>query len=76
MKLYPFCRLSRPANVLVMPDRDSASIAARLLQKLSGGDAVGPLLVGLAKPVQIVPMGASVQDLVTAAVFAAVDAPK
>jgi malate dehydrogenase (oxaloacetate-decarboxylating)(NADP+) len=76
MKLYPFCRLSSTANVLVMPDRDSANIAAKLLQKLSGGDAVGPLLVGLAKPVQIVPMGASVQDLVTAAVFAAVDAPK
>ncbi len=76
MALYPFCRLSKPANVLVMPDRDSANIAAKLLQKLGGGDAVGPLLVGLAKPVQIVPMGASVQDLVNAAVFAAVEAPK
>ncbi|TAD88491.1 MAG: NADP-dependent malic enzyme [Alphaproteobacteria bacterium] len=76
MKLYPFCRLSGPANVLVMPDRDAANISAKLLQTLGGGDAVGPLLVGLAKPVQIVPMGASVQDLVTAAVFAAVEAPK
>lgn len=73
MKLYPFCRLSGPANVLIMPALHSANIASRLMHKLGGGTVVGPLLMGLAKPVQIVPMGATVTDLVTAAALAASD---
>ena len=48
MALYPFCRLSEPANVLVMPGFDSASIATKMLQELGGITVVGPLLVGLA----------------------------
>ncbi len=71
MALYPFCRLTGPANVLIMPALHSANIAAKLLQQLGGGTVIGPLLVGLAKPVQIVPMGATVTDIVTAAAFAA-----
>ncbi len=73
MKLYPFCRLSGPANVLVMPALHSANISAKLLQKLGGGIVVGPVLMGLDKPVQIVPMGASVNDIVTMAAMAAAD---
>ncbi len=70
LKLYPFCRLSGPANVLVMPALHTANIASKLMQKLGGGTVVGPLLMGMSKPAQIVSMGASMNDLVTAAAFA------
>ena len=60
MALYPFCRLTGPANVLIMPALHSANIASKLLQQLGGGTVIGPLLVGLSKPVQIVPMNATV----------------
>jgi malate dehydrogenase (oxaloacetate-decarboxylating)(NADP+) len=73
-QLYPFCRLSGAANVLVMPALHSANIAAKLLPQLGGGTAVGPLLIGLSRPVQIVSMGATVSDLVNLAALAAHDA--
>ncbi|MGP1253969.1 MAG: NADP-dependent malic enzyme [Kiloniellales bacterium] len=73
-ELYPFCRLSGPANVLVMPALHSAHIATRLVQETGGGEVIGPLLMGLAKPAQIVQMGATVNDLVTAAALAAYEA--
>jgi malate dehydrogenase (oxaloacetate-decarboxylating)(NADP+) len=71
LKLYPFCRLTGPANVLIMPALHTAHVASKLLQTLGDGTVIGPLLVGLDKPVQIVPMGATVSDVVTQAVFAA-----
>jgi len=71
--LYPFCRLTGPANVLVMPSLAVANIGAKLLQKLGGGAVIGPLLMGLARPVQIVQLGATVNELVTAACLAAHD---
>ena len=70
-KLYPFSRLSGPANVLIMPALHSASIASKLMQELGGGTVVGPILVGLEKPVQIAGMGATVNDLINLAAFAA-----
>ena len=73
-QLYPFCRLSGPANVLIMPALHTANISAKLLQKIGGGTVIGPLLIGLSKPAQIVPLGATVNDLVTAAALAAHDA--
>ncbi|HEY1301521.1 MAG TPA: NADP-dependent malic enzyme [Stellaceae bacterium] len=73
-QLYPFCRLGGPANILVMPELHSANIAAKLLPRLGGGTVVGPLLLGLAHPVQIVNMGATVSDLVNLAALAAHDA--
>jgi malate dehydrogenase (oxaloacetate-decarboxylating)(NADP+) len=73
---YPFCRLTGPANVLIMPALHSANISAKLLQHLGGGSVIGPLLIGLAKPAQIVQTGATVSDLVTAAAFGALDAMK
>jgi malate dehydrogenase (oxaloacetate-decarboxylating)(NADP+) len=73
-QLYPFCRLSGPANVLVMPELHSANIAAKLLPELGGGTAVGPLLLGLSQAVQIVNMGATVSDLVNLAALSAHDA--
>ena len=72
--LYPFCRLSGPANVLIMPALHSANISAKLLQKMGGGTVIGPMLIGMGKPAQVVPMGATVSDLVTAASLAAYDA--
>jgi malate dehydrogenase (oxaloacetate-decarboxylating)(NADP+) len=74
MALYPFCRLKGPANVLVMPALHSANIASKLLQQLGGGTMIGPLLVGLSRPVQIVPMNATVSDMLNMAAIAAHDA--
>ena len=68
---YPFMRLSRDANVLVMPGIHSAAISTRLVQALGGATVIGPLLVGLERSVQIVPLGASVSEIITAATFAA-----
>ena len=68
---YPFMRLSAPANVLIMPGLQSANISAKLLKELGGGRMIGPLLVGMAKPVQIAAMTAGATDLVTMAVLAA-----
>ena len=72
-KHYPFCRLTGAANVLVMPALHTANIGSKLLQKM-GGTVIGPLLMGLSKPVQIVPMDSSVSDLVTMAALAAHEA--
>ncbi len=68
-KNYPFCKLSDAANILVMPGLDSANISYKLLQKLGGGSVIGPILLGGENPVQIVQMGASVSDLLNAAIF-------
>ena len=70
---YPFMRLSGHANVLVMPAIHSAAISTRLVQQLGGATVIGPLLVGLEKSVQIVSLGASVSEIITAATFAAYD---
>jgi malate dehydrogenase (oxaloacetate-decarboxylating)(NADP+) len=71
MALYPFCRLTGPANVLVMPAFHSASISTRMVQELGGTTVLGPVLVGLEKPVQIVTLGAKDTDIVNMAAFAA-----
>jgi malate dehydrogenase (oxaloacetate-decarboxylating)(NADP+) len=68
---YPFSRLSEPANVLVMPTLDAASIATKMLQELGGSTVIGPLLVGLDRAVQIVQLGAKDADLVNMAALAA-----
>jgi malate dehydrogenase (oxaloacetate-decarboxylating)(NADP+) len=73
-RLYPFCRLSGAANILIMPELHSANISAKLLAHLGGGTVIGPLLMGLAHPVQIVNIGATVSELVNLAAFAAHDA--
>ncbi|MBT3070434.1 NADP-dependent malic enzyme [Rhodomicrobium sp. Az07] len=73
MSLYPFCRLSDTANVLIMPAFHAASIATKMLQELGGGIVIGPMLVGLSKPVQIASLGSSDNDLVNMAALAAFD---
>jgi malate dehydrogenase (oxaloacetate-decarboxylating)(NADP+) len=73
-RYYPFTRLSGPANILVMPGLQSASISAKLLRELGGESVLGPYMLGLEHPVQIAPMTASASDLVMLAVLAAGDA--
>lgn len=68
---YPFCRLTGPANVLVMPAFHSASISTKMLQELGGATVIGPILVGLDRPVQIVQLGAKDSNLVNMAALAA-----
>jgi malate dehydrogenase (oxaloacetate-decarboxylating)(NADP+) len=70
-KIYPFSRLTGPANVLIMPGLQTANIAAKLLRELGGDAVIGPVLVGMQKPVQIAAMTANASDLVTLAVLAA-----
>jgi malate dehydrogenase (oxaloacetate-decarboxylating)(NADP+) len=69
--LFPFCRLTGNANVLVMPGLHSAHIASRLAPRLGGGGTIGPLLLGMAKPVQLVRLDASVSQLLDTACLAA-----
>ncbi len=73
MALYPFCRLTDTANVLIMPAFHAASISTKMLQELGGGTVIGPMLVGLAMPVQIASLGSSDSDLVNMAALAAFD---
>jgi malate dehydrogenase (oxaloacetate-decarboxylating)(NADP+) len=73
-QVYPFCRLTDAANCLIMPALHSASISAKLLRALGDGTVIGPVMIGLAKPVQFVPMGSTVNDVVNAAALAAHDA--
>ena len=73
LKLYPFCRLTGPANVLVMPAFHAASISTKMLKELGGATVIGPLLVGLDKSVQISTLGAKDSDIVNLAALAAYD---
>ena len=71
MARYPFCRLSGPANVLIMPGLQSANLSAKLLRELGGDRIVGPMLLGLERQVQIATMASTASELVTLAVLAA-----
>ena len=71
MASYPFSRLSGPANVLIMPGLQSANISAKLLRELAGNAVIGPMLIGMEKPVQIAAMTSIAPDILTLAVLAA-----
>jgi malate dehydrogenase (oxaloacetate-decarboxylating)(NADP+) len=73
MARYPFCRLSGPANVLVMPGLQSANLCAKMLRELGGDRVIGPMLVGLERPVQIAAMSSSASELIALAVLAAAE---
>src|SRR6478752_3595636 len=74
--LYPFCRLTADANVLVMPGLHSAHITSSLARRLGGGTTIGPLLMGMERPVQVMPMDASVSQIVDLACLAAYQAER
>ena len=71
---YPFSRLQKRANVLIFPDLDAANIAYKLLIRLGGAQAIGPILVGMNRPVQVLQRDSDVSDIVNIAVIAVVDA--
>jgi malate dehydrogenase (oxaloacetate-decarboxylating)(NADP+) len=71
MAQYPFCRLSGPANVLVVPARHSASISVKLMQEMAGATVIGPILTGLDRPVQIASNVSTANDILNMAVMAA-----
>ena len=71
---YPFAQLGGRANVLIFPDLGSANIAYRLVNALAGAEAVGPILMGLDKPVHLMPPNSTVEQIAQLAAIAVVDA--
>ena len=71
---FPFAKLTGDANVLVFPDLNSGNIGYKLLWRLGGAEVIGPVLMGMAKPVNVLQQGASVQDVVNLAAMTAVRA--
>ena len=71
---YPFSQLKGGANVLIFPDLDSANIAYKLLSKIGGGETLGPILMGMSKPVHLLSRGAEVEEIVNVTAIAVVDA--
>jgi len=73
-RVYPFSKLRGPANVLIFPDLNAANIAYKLLARLGDAQAIGPILVGMARPVHVLQRLSEVPDIVNMAVIAAIDA--
>jgi len=71
---YGFSELDGPANVLIFPNLEAGNIGYKLLQRLGGADAIGPMLVGMDKPVHVLQRGDEVKDIVNLAAVAAADA--
>ncbi|MBT4921643.1 MAG: NADP-dependent malic enzyme [Rickettsiales bacterium] len=71
LRLYPFANLSKPANILIMPGLHSAIISSKLYSALGEGIVIGPVLDGLEKTIQIVPLGASTSEIINIAAIAA-----
>ena len=71
---YEFAELDEPANVLVFPNLEAGNIGYKLLQRLGGAEAIGPMLVGMDKPVHVLQRGDEVKDIINLAGVAAVDA--
>ena len=68
---YPFCRLTGPANILVVPARHSASISVKMMQQLADATVIGPILSGVGKPIQLCTSNSSANDILNMAVLAA-----
>jgi len=73
-RVYPFAKLRGPANVLIFPDLNAANIAYKLLARLGDAQAIGPILVGMARPVHVLQRLSEVPDIVNMAVIGAIDA--
>ena len=71
---YPFSMLKGDANVFIFPDLQSGNISYKLLNKLGGAEAVGPILMGMKKPVHVLQRGDDVADIINMAAVAVVDA--
>ncbi len=73
---YPFSRLDGPANVLIFPDLNAANIAYKLMGRIGGAEAIGPILMGMAKPVHVLQRGSEAADVVNLTAIAVVDAQR
>src|SRR5258708_22238698 len=71
---YSWCHLKGPANVLIFPELQSANIAYKLIWRLAGAEAIGPVLLGMGKPVHVLQPGVEVADIVNMATLCVVDA--
>ncbi len=71
---YPFSKLQGAANVLIFPDLESASIACKLMTHVGGAEAIGPILMGMSKPVYVLPRGTDTDNIVNITTLAVVDA--
>ena len=72
---YPFSELANSgANTLIFPDLNSGNIAYKLLQEIGGAEAIGPVLMGMRKPVHVLQLGSSVREIVNMVAIAVVDA--
>jgi len=71
---YPFSTLKEEANILIFPNLSAGNIAYKLLNHLGGATAIGPILVGMRRPVHVLERGADVQDIVNMAAVAVIDA--
>jgi malate dehydrogenase (oxaloacetate-decarboxylating)(NADP+) len=71
---YPFSKLRGGANVLVFPDLTSANTCYKLLARIGGAEAIGPILMGMSRPVHVLQRGAEVEEIVNVAAIAVVDA--
>lgn len=67
---YPFSTLRGGANVLIFPDLNSSNIAYKLMMRIGGAEAIGPILVGMSKPVHVLQRGAEVEEIVNMAAIA------
>jgi malate dehydrogenase (oxaloacetate-decarboxylating)(NADP+) len=73
-KSFPFSNVKGAANVLIFPDLNSGNICYKLLQRLGGAEAIGPILMGMNKPVHVLQRGDDVSDIINMAAIAVVDA--
>lgn len=74
-EIYPFSALAKQgANTLIFPDLASGNIAYKLLMEIGGAEAIGPILMGMKKPVHVLQLGSSIRDIVNMAAIAVVDA--
>jgi malate dehydrogenase (oxaloacetate-decarboxylating)(NADP+) len=73
-ELYPFCEIKDGANVLIFPNLDSGNIAYKIMQKLGGAEAIGPILMGVTKPANVMPRATDVNDLLNMAAITAIQA--
>jgi malate dehydrogenase (oxaloacetate-decarboxylating)(NADP+) len=73
-RLYPFSRLKAPANVLIFPSLDAGNAAYKLLEKAGGAKAVGPLLMGLSKPFNVLPRSSDMENAVNVIAITVVQA--
>jgi malate dehydrogenase (oxaloacetate-decarboxylating)(NADP+) len=71
---YPFSTLKGGANVLIFPDLQSGNIAYKLMMRIGGAEAIGPILMGIGRPVHVLQRGAEVTEVVNMAAIAVVDA--